>query len=61
MNVSPYKRFEKAFKEAYLAALLRAGLTEIQAAPTPFGISNASRAVDKAIGEELSPRSSGIE
>ena len=45
---------DEAFKEAYLAALLRAGLTEIQAAPTPFGISNASRAVDKAIGEELS-------
>ena len=50
----------KAYAESYLAALLKAGLTEIDAAATPFGISNAKRAVEKTIGEELAKLRRGM-
>jgi len=51
---------EEEYEESYLASLLKAGLTEIQLAATPFGIKNAKRAVDKAIGEELSKLRRGM-
>ena len=48
------------FEESYLASLLKAGLAELSTAPTAFGISNATRAVDKAIGEELAKLRRGM-
>jgi biopolymer transport protein ExbB/biopolymer transport protein TolQ len=48
------------YKESYLASLLAAGLTEIQHTATAFGISNAKRATDKAINEELSKLRRGM-
>jgi len=50
----------KNYNEAYLASLLRTGLAEIQSAATPFGISNAKRAVEKTIGEELAKLRRGM-
>lgn len=51
---------KEEYKESYLASLLTAGLTEIHQAATPFGISNAKRAADKTIGEELAKLRRGM-
>jgi biopolymer transport protein ExbB/TolQ len=42
------------YKVSYLAALLRGGLAELDERCDTFGVKNSQRAVDKAIGEELS-------
>lgn len=51
---------DERFKASYLAALLRAGLAEIEARPGRFGVSAAHRAVDKAVGEELAKLRRGM-
>ncbi len=48
------------FKASYLAALLRAGLKEVNERVDHHGIANAKRAVDKVIGEELSKTRRGM-
>jgi len=50
---------DERFNGAYLAAILQAGLTQLEEDCSSFGISNARRAVDKAIGEELSKLKKG--
>ena len=45
---------DERFKAAYLGSLLRAGLAELELRQDDIGIDNAKRAVEKAIGEELS-------
>ncbi len=44
---------DKKYKRSYLAAMLKAGLTELEAHPTEFGVENAHRSVEKAINEEI--------
>jgi biopolymer transport protein ExbB/biopolymer transport protein TolQ len=51
---------DEVYKGSYLAALLKAGLTEVQLSPNAFGISNAKRAIDKVAGEELSKLRRGM-
>ena len=43
---------EEDYKESYLGALLRAGLAELDPRLDTHGVSNAHRAVEKAIGQE---------
>ncbi len=48
------------YKSSYLASILKAGLKEIEAFPTSFGVENAERAVEKAIAEELAKMKRGF-
>lgn len=51
---------DEQFKSAYLGALLRAGLTELDERLDAIGVQNAARAVEKAIVEELSKMKRGM-
>jgi len=51
---------DEQFKSSYLAALLRAGLAELDERLDAVGIQNAHRAVTKAIGEEISKMKRGM-
>lgn len=48
------------FKSSYLAGMLKAGLTELEARFDRFGMSNAHRAIEKATNEELSKLKRGM-
>jgi len=48
------------FKSSYLAALLTAGLKELDARLDPHGLANAQRAVNKAIHEEIGKMRRGM-
>lgn len=51
---------KEEYKAAYLGAVLRAGLTELQERQDEFGVQNAHRAVEKAIGEEIAKTRRGM-
>lgn len=51
---------DETFKSSYLASLLAAGLGEMNQRVDSHGIANASRAVDKAIGEESAKLKRGM-
>jgi biopolymer transport protein ExbB/biopolymer transport protein TolQ len=51
---------QEDFKESYLGALLRAGLTELNVRNDRYGVDNARRAVEKAHGEELAKMRRGM-
>lgn len=51
---------KEEFKAGYLGALLRAGLAEIDLRADAHGISNAKRAVEKAIGQEIAKLKRGM-
>lgn len=51
---------DERFKSSYLGALLRAGLAELDLRVDAFGVSNAKRAVDKAIGQEIAKLKRGM-
>ena len=48
------------FKSAYLGAVLRAGLGELEQRLDEYGVANAKRAVDKAMNEEISKARRGM-
>ena len=51
---------DEAYKSAYLGALLRAGLGEMNLRVDKFGVHNAERAIHKAMAEELSKLKRGF-
>lgn len=51
---------DEKYKASYLAAVLKAGLAELDAHPNEFGVHNAERAVEKAIAEETSKLKRGF-
>lgn len=51
---------DKKYKASYLASVLKAGLTEMEAHPNQFGVDNAQRKVEKAIGEEIAKLKRGF-
>lgn len=51
---------DEQYKSAYLGALLRAGLQEIDLRLDKHGIANAHRAVEKSIGQEISKLKRGM-
>ncbi|MEZ4321523.1 MAG: MotA/TolQ/ExbB proton channel family protein [Myxococcota bacterium] len=51
---------DKKYKSSYLAAVLKAGLTELDAHPNEFGVENAERAVEKALAEEVAKLKRGF-
>lgn len=51
---------EEEYKSSYLGALLRAGLGELDERMDHFGLQNAKRALDKAVGEEVSKLRRGM-
>ena len=44
---------DEKYKASYLAAVLKAGLTELDAHPNEFGVENAERAIEKSLAEEI--------
>jgi biopolymer transport protein ExbB/TolQ len=51
---------DKKYASGYLAAMLKAGLAELDAHPDPFGVENAHRAVEKANTEEIAKLKRGF-
>lgn len=51
---------DKKYASSYLAAMLKAGLAELDAHPDHFGVENAHRAIDKANGEEVAKLKRGF-
>ncbi|MCB9673173.1 MAG: MotA/TolQ/ExbB proton channel family protein [Alphaproteobacteria bacterium] len=51
---------DERYKSSYLAAVLRAGLAEMSLHADEFGVSNAKRAVEKAIAEETAKLKRGF-
>lgn len=51
---------DEQFKSAYLGSLLRAGLAELDERLDAIGVQNARRAVEKALGEEVSKMKKGM-
>jgi biopolymer transport protein ExbB/TolQ len=51
---------DDAYKSAYLGALLRAGLAELDLRRDAYGVANAHRAVEKAIGQEIAKMRRGM-
>lgn len=51
---------DEKYKASYLAKVLQAGLTEMHEHPNEFGVENATRAVEKAIAEEIAKLKRGF-
>ncbi|MBN2799354.1 MAG: MotA/TolQ/ExbB proton channel family protein [Deltaproteobacteria bacterium] len=51
---------KEEYKSSYLAALLKAGLAELQERPDDYGVAAAKRALDKAASQEISKLSKGM-
>jgi len=51
---------DDAYKASYLAALLKAGLAELDLRLDAVGVSNAHRAVEKAVGQEIAKLKRGM-
>lgn len=51
---------DEAYKGAYLGPLLKAGLAELDLRRDHYGIENAHRAVEKAVGQEISRMKRGM-
>lgn len=51
---------DEKYKASYLANVLKAGLKEMDEHPSEFGVENAERAIEKAIGEEIAKLKRGF-
>jgi biopolymer transport protein ExbB len=51
---------DEGYKDSYLGALLRAGLSELDLRQDAYGVSNAHRVVEKVIGQELTKLKRGM-